>query len=163
MRSPLLTLPLALAACAGTPSPNAPSLLPRAIESRSDAVAVAPEQAVSPDPALDARIAGRVAAFDTATKAFAAARPALATRIDRARGAAEGSERWIDGQAAVGELQQLRTAADGAMADLEELAIERASGGALPYPALDAEIAAAQAELDRQVAIEAELKARIGA
>jgi hypothetical protein len=163
MRRFVLSAPLILAACAGSTAPDAPSLLPRAIESRSDAEPFVPVSSIAPDPTLDSRIAERVAAFAAASKAFAMAQPGLATRIDRAKGAAEGSERWIDGQGAIGELQQTRTAADGAMADLERLAIERASAGAPPYPVLDAAIASAQVELNRQAEIEAQLKATLGA
>lgn len=157
MRSLFLSAPLILAGCAGATPPNAPSLLPRAIESRSDAEPVVPVQPVTADAALDARIAERVAAFETATAAFERSRASVAARVTRAKGAAAGSEPWLDGQAAIGELQQLRTATDGAIADLEALAIERAAAGAPPYPALDTAIATAQAELDRQAGIEAQL------
>ena len=151
--------PALLAGCATLPAPNAPSLLPRAIETRSDAVPVATIAPPTVDAAFDPRIAERVAAVTTAAKAFDSAEPALSPKITRARGAVQGSERWLDAQSAFGELQQLRTATDGAMADLEALAIERASAGLLPYPALDAAIAAAQVTLDRQAAIENRLRA----
>lgn len=156
------TLPLflALPACASQ-LVNAPSLLPRAIETRGDALANPRSETVAPDPALEARIAERRAAFDTAARAFDTARPALARRIAAARGGREGSEGWLDGQQAVGELQQLRTATDAAMADLEALAIERGGAGLLPYPALEAAIAAAQAVLDRQIATETDLREKL--
>ncbi|MES2337490.1 MAG: hypothetical protein V4537_05265 [Pseudomonadota bacterium] len=162
MRRLFLPAPLLLAACAGT-VPDAPSLLPRAIETRGVAEPAVAAPVDAPDPALESQIAPRIAAFDAAAKAFAEARTGLATRIDRAKGAAEGSERWLDGQSAIGDLQQARTAVEGAMADLEALAIARASAGQPPYPALDRAIATAQAELDREMATETELKAILGA
>ncbi|WP_326524316.1 hypothetical protein [Sphingomonas sp.] len=164
MRRTLIALPLLLAGCAGT-VPDAPSLLPRPIESRGDAEPAAPaaNPADTVDTALDAETARRVAAFDAAARAFSAAERDLAARIGRGKGAAEGSDRWLDGQAAIGELQQLRTATDSAMVDIEALAIERASAAKLPYPALEAAIAAAQAELDRQIVVETRFKAEAGA
>ena len=158
----VLALPaLLLSGCAGT-VPDAPSLLPRAIESRSDAEPVVEPAAIAPDPALDADIARRVATFDTTARTFAAGEAALAARIARARGAGEGSDRWLDGQAALGELQQLRTATDSAVVDIEALAIDRASNGKPPYPALESAIAAAGREVDRQIAVENRLKAVAG-
>ena len=163
MRFILLSAPLILAGCAAGIAPDAPSLLPRAIETRSDAEPVVTAPIVGTDAALDARIAERAAKFDAAAKAFVAVQPALTSKIERAKGAVEGSDRWLEGQSAIGELQQARTASDGAMADLEELAIERASAGNPPYPALEAAIATAQVELNRQAAIEARLKSVLGA
>ncbi len=163
MRKLTMTALLLLSACASADTINAPSLLPRPIESRRDAEPVSSVQTVAPDAGLDSRIAEQVAKFEAAARAFTAARPAVAAKVARARGAAEGSDRWLDGQSAIGELQQARTATDAAMADLESLAIDRGTAGALPYPALDAAIAAAQAELDRQLEAERAIKAVIGA
>lgn len=163
-RAHLLAVPglLTLGACAGS-AVNAPSLLPRPIESRSDAPPAPRDETVAPDPALDAQVAERRAVFEQAAAAFDKGAPGVEARLRRAVGAAEGSERWLDGQTAIGELQQLRTATDAAMVDLEELAIARGSAGQLPYPALDAAIAAAQARLEPQLATEARLRAIIGA
>lgn len=152
---------LLLAGCAPT-TDNAPSLLPRPIETRSDAEPVATTAPAAADPALDAEIARRVAAFDAAARAFDGAVPGVEAKLAAARGAAEGSERWLDGQSAIGDLQQLRAAAEAAMAEIEELAIVRATDGRLPYPALDGAIATAQGLLERQLAAENRLKALIG-
>jgi len=160
MRITLALVPLLLAGCATT-AIDAPSLMPRPIEARSDAETTAPGQPPAADPSLDARIAVQVAGFDSAAEAFEAAGPAIAAKLARGRGAAQGSDRWLDAQTALGELQQLRTATAGAMIELEALAIARASAGAPPYAALDAAIAAAQAELSRQQAREAGLKAQL--
>ncbi len=157
MKYSLLSLPLILSACASQPV-NAPSLLPRAIETRPDSPTVR-DETVRPDPSLDSKIAAGVATFDKAAAAFDAGKAALARRIEAGKGAAEGSERWLDAQQALGELQQLRTATDGAMTDIEALAIERASAGQLPYPMLDAAIARAQGVVDRQMAEENRLRA----
>lgn len=157
MKYRLLLLPITLSACASQPV-NAPSLLPRAIETRTDSTPVR-DETVRPDPALDTRIAQRAAAFDKAAAAFDAGKAALGRRIESGKGAAEGSERWLDAQQALGELQQLRTATDGAMTDIEALAIERAGAGLLPYPALDAAVARAQTIVDGQMAEENRLRA----
>ncbi len=157
MKYSLLSLPLILSACASQPV-NAPSLLPRAIETRGETPTVR-DETVRPDPALEAKIAAGVATFDKAAAAFEAGKTALARRIEAGKGAAEGSERWLDAQQALGELQQLRTATDGAMSDIEALAIARAGAGQLPYPALDAAIVRAQAVIDRQMTEENRLRA----
>jgi len=159
MKYCLLTLPLVLSACASQPV-NAPSLLPRAIESRSESTP-ARDETVQDDPALNARIAQHVAAFDRAAAAFDSGVITLGRRIESGRGAAEGSERWLASQQAIGELQQLRTASEGAMADLEALAIARSGAGLLPYPALDAAIARAQTVIDWQTAEERRLLTRV--
>ncbi len=163
MHKLMLAAPLILSACASAEPVNAPSLLPRAIEGRSDVEPTVSSATVAPDTALDSQIAERVAKFHAAARAFAAARPIVAAKVSKARGAAEGSDRWLDGQSAIGELQQARTATDAAMADLESLAIDRGAAGALPYPALDDAIATAQLELDRQLEAERAIKAVIGA
>lgn len=152
-----LLLPIALSACASQPD-TAPSLLPRAIETRSDTPVVR-DETVRPDPALEAKIRAQVATFDRAAAAFEAGRTTLGRRIAAGRGAAEGSERWLDAQQALGELQQLRTATDGALTEIEALAIDRGAQGLLPYPMLDAAIARAQAVVDRQMAEENRLRA----
>ncbi|KQN26062.1 hypothetical protein ASE86_07835 [Sphingomonas sp. Leaf33] len=152
-----LLLPIALSACASQPD-TAPSLLPRAIETRTDTPIVR-DETVNPDPALDGQIRERVATFDRAVAAFDAGRTTLGRRITAGRGAAEGSERWLDAQQALGELQQLRTATDGALTEIETLAIDRGAKGLLPYPALDAAIARAQGVVDRQVTEENRLRA----
>ncbi|WP_294297669.1 hypothetical protein [uncultured Sphingomonas sp.] len=157
MKYSLLSLPLILSACANQPV-NAPSLLPRAIETRGETPTVR-DETVRPDPTLNAKITAGVATFDKAAAAFEVGKTALARRIEAGKGAAEGSERWLDAQQSLGELQQLRTAADGAMSDIEALAIARAGTGQLPYPDLDAAIARAQTVIDRQMAEENRLRA----
>ena len=49
---------------------------------------------------------------------------------------------------------------EAALAELEQLAIDRANAGA-PYSPLNTAIATAQAALDRQTAAEAALKAQV--
>lgn len=154
---PLLLVPLSLAGCATAPD-NAPSLLPRAIERRSDAEPVRPAPVATPDATLDAEIARRGAAVDAAAAAFDAAVAATRPRLARGRGATEGSDAWIDAQAALGELDQASSNLDAALGDLEQLAAARAARLAAPYPALEARIAAAQTTLDRARAALAALK-----
>ena len=154
-----LTAPLILIGCGAAPSPNAPSLLPRPIEKRDFAAPIVVPAEVAPDSAFDLRIAETVAAFDVAAKAFDSAQAGLAARIDRAKGTTQGSDAWVEGQTAFGEMQQLRTATDSAMAEIESLAIDRGVAGQPPYPRLDAAIAAAQTRLDGQVRIEQRLRA----
>ncbi len=148
-RTLILAVPLLIGGCTVMPS-DAPSLLPRAIEARSDAeVARAVPDAV-PDPAFDTRMAAAIAGFRTASTDFAATLRQAEPRITRSASAASGSDAWIDAQAAIGELGGARGTSDGALADLERLAIERGAAGQPPLPALDAAIAAANAEIGRQ-------------
>ncbi len=156
-----LAVPMILVGCGVATSPNAPSLLPRAIEKRNFAEPIVTAANVVPDAALDSRIADKTAAFDAAATAFDSARAGLAARITRARGTTQGADAWVDGQTAFGELQQLRTATDGAMAEIESLAIDRGVAGQPPYPRLEAAIAAAQVRLDSQVGIEERLLAAL--
>ena len=145
---PALLSSLTLAACAPDTA-RYPSLLPRATESQGFAEPAAPPPAVAqPDPALDAQIeslrterATRAAAFD---QAFARAQRLSSA----ARGAAEGSDAWIDAQTALGELDVARADAREPLATLEQLAADRAVAGLPPYPALASELEATRAAAD---------------
>ena len=157
----LLVVPIlavAVIGCASQPL-NAPSLLPRAIENRSEAEAVRVPAPVVADAALDAEIARRSAAFDAAVRAYDAAVPATERKLQTGRSAAEGSERWLDAQTALAELGQARAAIDGALAAIEALAITRDAANDPPYPALDAALAVAQARFDAAAATDARLRA----
>lgn len=123
-----------------------PSLAPRPIETMSMTEPPQPLPApVAPDPALDARIAAAerdrvaaAAAFDTG----AARAERLATA---ARGSAAGSDRWLDAQTALAELDSLRAAHAQAVAPLEDLAAERAQALRPAYPALEEMLVRARA------------------
>ncbi len=151
------TLPflLALTGCSAT-AVGTPSLLPRAIEMRSDAEPSRIASAVATDPALDADIARLGGALDQALATFAAAATRAGPLLSRSGATREGSDAWIEAQAAIGDVGQFYSAADAAMADLETLAVARGLEGKPPYPALDARLAAAEREL---TAAEARLSA----
>ena len=55
-----------------------------------------------------------------------------------ARGVPEGSEAWLDAQAALSDLEAKRAPVTALLADLEELALDRGATGKPAYPALDA-------------------------
>lgn len=139
---------LTLAACA--PAGPVPSLAPRPIEK----LAGAPEATPPPPterPAADAALAARIAAL------VAAAREGEAefNRIERtegralaaARGAPEGSDRWIAGETGRSALEAARQASANALASLDALIIERIDNGA----GID-ELAAAHADVAAIVA-----------
>lgn len=163
LSSPILAGSLLLAGCAQDTSSTFPSLLPRAIEKRSDAEPVVEVPVAAPDPALDARIATTQAAMTSGKRDFAmaAARAESATRA--ARGAAVGSDRWLDAQTALAELDVFRATSSGLVTDLDELLVARAADGKPPYPALDTARAAAQAELDAETAVIGRLQAAMPA
>ena len=121
-----------------------PSLAPRAAEKTGFEE---PETAPAPlvaDPALDARIAAATAKREGAARAFDTA----ATRVERlaraAQGAAAGSDRWLDAQTALAELDSLRAAHGEAVGELEDLAAQRAQALLPAYPALERARAEAQ-------------------
>ena len=149
---PILLCPLLLAACAQTTSTQFPSLLPRAIETRSDAEPVVATPVATPDPALDATIAEKARALDTGKSAFAGAATRAESLARAARGAAVGSERWLDAQTALAELDSYRAGISGLVTDLDELLVARAADGQADYPALQTARDAAQAELDAETA-----------
>lgn len=144
-----LALPLLIAGCA---SPDAyPSLLPRAGERVGFAEPAAPPPlAVVADPALDARIAAVAQrASDAATRFDSAASKATRT-VGTARGAAAGSDAWLDAQTALAELDVLRSETLEGLTDLEQLASERALALAPDYLALESAITAAKAAAEEQ-------------
>lgn len=155
-----LILPLLLAGCAAS-VPNAPSLLPRPAEKVASTEPEAPAPVATPDPALDAQIVKLGAVVDEKIRAFVAAADTAAPKIALGGQAAQGSDAWLDAQSQIAELGQARAEADAAMADLEALAIARASEGKPPYPALDARIAAAQVEVTKAAERHELLKAAV--
>ncbi|MGK6320131.1 hypothetical protein [Sphingomonas sp. DT-204] len=140
---------LLLSGCASLAN-QGPSLQPRPIESRSNAESEVVPVPIEADPALDARIAERVKTVDAAAQAFAAAESRAGTLANRAAKAPAGSDAWLDAQTATSELGTARAVTEAAVADLEALAIAHAEGGAPAYPALDAALAKASAEAERE-------------
>lgn len=160
---PLLCFGL-LGACAVQPNPRYPSLLPRPIESRSDAEPVAPPPApAATDPALDAQIATLRKTLDANDTAFAAAAGRAQKSADAARGAAAGSDRWITAQTALAELDGFRATTSSTLTDIESMVIVRAANGEPDYPALVAIRSRAQAAMAAQSAKIAALQASLAA
>ena len=147
----LALLPALAAGCTAVPS-RSPSLLPRAIESRSTAEIELPVPVAAPDATLDARIATLTGQVDKALAGFATAARTAEARVALARGMAKGSEAWVAAQTAMADLDQTRGAIIGAVADLERLAIDRAQAGQPPYPALDAALTDAEVRAAAQEA-----------
>lgn len=148
---PLLTLPLLglLVGCVST-DPY-PSLLPRAAEKQSFAEPDLPSPAAAaPDPALDARIATALKTLDERIAAFDAIASRAATQVARARGAAAGSESWLDAQVMLAELDSARSATLEVTTDLDDAASERAVALAPDYPTLDEAVAKARAAAEAQ-------------
>jgi hypothetical protein len=163
-RIPLIALLLAtgLAGCTETGS-HYPSLLPRAIESQSLAEPERPAPVATPDAALDTRIAALVAELDKAGKDFTAVAQDAEARIAVARGLPQGSDGWLDAQAAMAQVDAARAAVASTLAELEQMAIDRGAGGQVLYPALDAAIAKASALAEAQAARNASLEAALKA
>ncbi|WP_213981549.1 hypothetical protein [Sphingomonas sp. dw_22] len=144
MRSLLIVPVILLAGCTQTTS-RYPSLLPRAVEQKGFAEPVRPIPVATPDAALDARIAEITRALEADNARFATAARDAEAKVAVARGVPEGSERWLDAQAALSVLDGFRAPLESAIADLEELASQRGQAGQTAYPALDSAIAAAEA------------------
>ena len=114
----LLLLPLT--GC-GAPA-GFPSLAPRPIE----AIARQPERVAAalprrPDPALERQVTALAGQLRADEDAWAAGVAATRTAIARARGAAVGSESWIEAQLVISRLESLRQATGAhrdAVADL---------------------------------------------
>lgn len=146
-----------LAGCTA-PDLGYPSLLPRPIESRTDAEPVRADPVAVPDPALDARIAEQRALAKAAVQRFQPAAREAEARVAVARGTAAGSDAWLRAQTALADLAPIRGETTQIVSALEEVAIARATAGEPPYPALDAAIAElgaiAQQQGDRVAALE---------
>ncbi|MEH3047586.1 hypothetical protein [Sphingomonas adhaesiva] len=143
---PLLALSTAVAA-AGCSADTAgyPSLAPRPAETIGFEEPAAPPPApVQADPVLDARVAAAVAKRTAAARAFDTGADRAEAQARAARGASVGSDRWLDAQAALAELDSLRAAHGDALGPLEDLAAERAVALQPAYPALERALAEAR-------------------
>jgi hypothetical protein len=139
-----------------------PSLLPREIEKQSLAEPERPVAIATPDAALDKQIADLDAEVDKASTDFTAAAQSAEARIAVARGLPQGSDGWLDAQAALSEVEAAQAPLASTLADLQRLAIDRGTAGLPPYPALDTAIAKAGALTDAQAARHAALEAAAG-
>lgn len=148
--------------CAPMPdSSRFPSLLPRPIESRSDAVETPPPAVATPDPTLDARLVELRRALDDAGRAFDTGYARADRLANAARGSRAGSDAWLDAQIALAELDVLRTDTRLRIADLEQLEADRALELAPEYPTLTALVATAKAQEARQNERIASVEARL--
>lgn len=156
-----LLLCLALTGCVDT-NTRYPTLLPRAIEKTSlDEPVLPPAPPVAADPALDARIAELERQGVEALKAFATAAQEAETKVALAKGATEGSDVWLNAQLSLAGLDVARQPFASQQSELEQMAVDRATSGQPPYPALERAIANARActeqVRDRSTALEASL------
>jgi len=150
---PLACAALLIIGCAEQSASRYPSLLPRAIESRSDAEPVAPPAvAPTPDAPTDAKVATLQKTLTDAAASFAPAadRAEQAARV--AKGQPAGSEPWITAQTALAELDGYRATTSATLTDVEEMAIERATAQLPEYPGIEALRTAAAAQLAAQSA-----------
>lgn len=140
-----LALAPLVAACAADRTVY-PSLAPRAGEGAAFAEPATPPPApVVRDPALDGRIADAVAKRVAAARAFDRAAARADTLVRAARGAMLGSDRWIEAQTAIAELDALRSAHADPIATLEDMSVTRAQALLPEYAALDDALDAARA------------------
>ncbi|RYY22875.1 MAG: hypothetical protein EOP62_22065 [Sphingomonadales bacterium] len=160
MRSLILIAAVALSGCTQSAT-RYPSLLPRPAESQSLDEPVRPAPVITPDAGLDALITERIGKLDSIEADFAKGAQDAEARIAVARGLPEGSERWLDAQAALSNLDTLRAPLLTILSDLEGFAIERGTAGQPPYPRLEEAVtraaAMSKAQEDRSGALEAAL------
>ncbi len=156
---PLLVLALTLCGCV---EHNFPSLLPRAGEQLDFREPPAPPPpAVTADPALDARIATARTTLDEAVARFATAATRAEQLATAASGAPAGSDKWLDAQTALADLDAARARQVDVLAELEQLASDRAQALVPPYPALDQAVEAAQKVADDSTARIATIQRRL--
>jgi hypothetical protein len=145
-----LMLTVAVGGCAAQTTTRYPSLLPRAIEARSDAEPEAPIALVDPEPSTDSALADLRHTLDQTAAEFAPA-AATAERLARtAKGAAAGSERWIAAQSALAVLDGYRATTSATLTEVDTMALNRAADGKPDYPAIASFHTAAQAAFDAQ-------------
>lgn len=156
------TLVSLLSGCASDQD-SYPSLAPRAIEQRSDAVMPAPSVSMAPDPALDAQIAKMTAALAEQARTFDTAAASTKALVAAARKAGIGSGPWLDAQTALAELDGIRARSAATLSDVDALAIARASALKPAYPGLDALDASAQAQVGQETATIAALQKQLPA
>lgn len=157
----ILTIAPALAGCAAQTSTRYPSLLPRAIESRSDAEPDVVIPVVAADPATDLALADLRKTLDKTTAAFAPAAETAERLASAAQGDRVGGERWIAAQTALAGLDDYRATTSSMLTDIDSLAIARAADGKPDYPAIASLHNAAQAAFEAQSARIAAIAARL--
>lgn len=160
-RIPIILVPALLVACA---APGTfPSLAKRPFEK---APAAPPEAPVTPavpsDPALLGRIADALKLARDGVPDFESALPAAREAAQRASGASQGSDAWIEGQLMVTRLERTTGPARDALAALDdERRFLDLHPGSPDVPALQAAIAEVEAIDTRQSATIRELLSAI--
>jgi hypothetical protein len=140
-----------MAGCAEQEASRYPSLLPRPIESRSNAEpAPPPVAAATPDAPTDAKLAAMRTTLADAAAGFATAAEHADQAAQAAKGQPAGSEAWITAETALAELDGYRATTSATLTDVEEMAIERATAQLPEYPAIEALRSAAAAQLAAQ-------------
>ncbi|WP_375273120.1 hypothetical protein [Sphingomonas sp.] len=147
---PLCVMLLPLSACAVPEGPY-PSLAPRPAEKLGFEEPAPPPPAMAiRDPALDARLAYNARERAAAIKAFDAGAARAERLVSAARGAAAGSDRWLEAQIAIAELDAVRARHRDALGALEDLASARARDLQPAYPALEAALVEARRTSEEQ-------------
>lgn len=122
----LLALPLVLVACARTGG-DFPSLAPRPIEQRSDAIETSPPTPPAPtDPALRADLDRLLKKARDGESAFAALLGPTERAVSGARGALPSSEAWVTAQQLLSALDAARAETASALAELDSLYVDLA-------------------------------------
>ena len=141
-------------ACA--PPADHPSLAPRPIEKEMAQPQSPDAPADAPAPSPDSRIAPQLAAARDADAKFSDQVSATRAAVNAAKGAAAGSESWVDAEQAITRLDALRGGVTKALAELDAMVL-----AGVRDPAL----APAQAEVDmidaRERAEIVELRSRL--
>lgn len=156
------SLLLPLAACAAGADADYPSLAPRAIEQRPEAVEEAPP---APPPAADAtlsadlqRLLGEARAGDTA---FTQALPTAERAVSAAGRAAPASEVWVSAQQQLAVLEAARAATAAALEEIDSRFIASATGTASGIAEIEAARAEVEAMTTRQTEKLAALQGRL--
>ena len=150
----LATLPLIMALAACMAPAKTPSLMPRAIERRGEAVdpVVPVPVAKSLDASLTAKIAALLAEATNGDAEFTKADGSGAGAIRAGRGAAAGSEAWILAEQARSALQAARQRSAAALGEIDSLLIAQAEAASIdPTVGGLSELRAAQAVAEAMV------------
>ncbi|WP_156455428.1 hypothetical protein [Sphingomonas sp. CCH5-D11] len=140
-----------------------PSLLPRPAESQSleEPAAAATTEASKPDPEVDAKIAETTRLLAERSAAFEAASSRAERLVTVAKGAAAGSEAWLNAHVALAEMDELRSSTADIAVTLDDLARERALSLASDYPPLTQAADQARAAIKAQAERISSLQGRL--
>lgn len=152
---------VSLAGCAAPSATRYPSLLPRAIESRSDAEPETVVALADPEPSTDSALAELRKTLDRTAADFTPAAARADRLADAAKGDAAGGERWIAAQTALAELDGYRATTAATLSTIDTMASDRITGGKPDYPAIATLQGAAQAAFEAQSARIAAIGAKL--